>query len=268
MTPPVQKHVRYTVPTPSEKTATSRIGILIGCVQDVFFPDINQDTIDVLQLNGYDIFIPGQNFCCGSVHGHNGNLEMARTLAKKTIDVFTSGKVEWVIINSAGCGAYMKEYASLLSDDAEYADKARDFSKKVKDITEFLVEQGWRRPGPLSDMIVTYHEPCHLVHSQKVSKQPRDIILSIPGIEFRELPEANWCCGSAGIYNIVRYEDAVQILERKMKNIRSTGVSHVVTGNPGCMIQLIYGTKKFMTDVKIIHPISLLRQAYEKEGVR
>jgi glycolate oxidase iron-sulfur subunit len=267
MVPSVRKKAKYQIPTSSEEKVKARVGVLIGCVQDVFFPDVNQDTIDVLRINGYDIYIPGQNFCCGSVHGHNGNLEMARFLAKQTIDGFLSGKVDWVIVNSAGCGAYMKEYASLLKDDAEYAGKAGEFSKKVKDISEFLVEQGWRKPGPLDDMIITYHEPCHLVHSQKVSIQPRDLIQSIPRIEFRELPEANWCCGSAGIYNIVRYEDAIQILERKMQNIRSTGVSHVVTGNPGCMIQLLFGTRKFMTDVQIIHPVSLLRKAYEKEGV-
>ncbi len=240
-----------------------RVGVLLGCVQDIFFRDVNQDTVDVLLINGYDVFIPEESICCGSVHGHNGNLEAAKELAKKLIDSFENAGVDYIIMNSAGCGAYMKEYAELFSDDPEYSIRARVFSKKVKDITELLVDHGWKLPPKVNNFTVTYHDPCHLVHSQKVSEQPRKIISSIPGIQYSELPEASWCCGSAGIYNIVRYEDSIKVLERKMQNIKSTGAEWVVTGNPGCMIQLMYGVKRFDVNVQIIHPVSFLKMAYE-----
>ncbi|MCK5346107.1 MAG: (Fe-S)-binding protein, partial [Candidatus Heimdallarchaeota archaeon] len=186
--------------------------------------------------------------------------------AKKLITTFEDAEVDYVILNSAGCGAYMKEYLHLFSEDPEFAHRASAFSKKVKDVTELLAEEGWQKPEKVNNLRVTYHEPCHLVHSQKVSKQPRDIIAGIPGIDFCELPEASWCCGSAGIYNITHYEDSMKILERKMQYIQSTKAAWVVTGNPGCMIQLIYGAKKFNIDIQVIHPVSLLKMAYESEG--
>ena len=242
-----------------------RVGLLPGCVQDVFFRDVNQDTVDVLNLNGYDLFIPEKDYCCGSVHGHNGNLDMARQLARKSIDVYDAAGVDYVVMNSAGCGAYMKEYGHLLADDPIYAERAVKFASRVKDISEILAEQGWIAPTKSITGKVTYHEPCHLVHTQKISHQPRELIAGIPGITFVELPEATWCCGSAGIYNITRFEDAMQVLERKMNNIRNSGAEYVVTGNPGCMIQLMFGAKKYEVPVQILHPVSLLNQAYRQE---
>jgi len=161
----------------------------------------------------------------------------------------------------------MKEYGYLLQDDPEYAERAKKFSDRVQDISEFLTAHGWHQPETFEAVKVTYHEPCHLIHAQQVSEQPRMLIKSIPNIEFIELPEASWCCGSAGIYNITRYEDSMKILERKMKNIAATGVSCVITGNPGCMIQLMYGAKKFKVNVHVLHPISLLKKAYVNEGL-
>ena len=240
-----------------------RVGVLMGCVQDVFFRDVNQDTLDVLNLNGYDVFVPSDDICCGSVHGHNGNLAMARELAKKIISVFDKAKIDYIILNSAGCGAYMKEYSELFADDPDYFEKAKAFSKKVKDISELFFEHGWKKPEKVDNLRVTYHEPCHLVHTQKVSKEPREIITGIPGIEFFELPESTWCCGSAGVYNITHYEDSMKLLKRKMENISSTEAEYVITGNPGCMIQLQYGAKKHDVDVKILHPVSLLKIAYD-----
>jgi len=242
-----------------------RVGVLTGCVQDVFFNTINQDTIDVLKINGFDVFIPKESYCCGSVHGHNGNLDMARILARKNIEVFEKAAVDYVVMNAAGCGAYMKDYVHLLHDDPEYTERAHSFSKKVKDFSELLAEQGWIKPEGIQKIKVTYHEPCHLVHAQKISQQPRQIIQSIPGIEFIELPEATWCCGSAGIYNIIRYDDSMWVLERKMKNIAATGAEYVLTGNPGCMIQLMYGIKKFGVPVQVVHPVTLLKQAYQQQ---
>jgi glycolate oxidase iron-sulfur subunit len=265
ITPKVQKRTEYitnNIVLDSERK-NIRVGVLLGCVQDIFFRDVNQDTLDVLSLNGYDVFVPSENVCCGSVHGHNGNLEAAHQLAKKSIEIFENAKVDYIILNSAGCGAYMKEYGKLFKDDSHYADRAERFSKKVKDISELFVEHGWKKPKKVDNLKVTYHEPCHLVHTQRVSEQPKEIIKGIPGIDFLELPESTWCCGSAGIYNITHYEDSMKILHRKMKNIKSTNCDWVVTGNPGCMIQLLYGAKKYGVDVEVIHPVSLLKMAYE-----
>jgi len=265
MTPKVPQRIEYITQNNvlDKERKNILVGVLMGCVQDIFFRDVNQDTLDVLKLNGYDVFVPSENVCCGSVHGHNGNLKVARELALRLINIFENAKVDYIILNSAGCGAYMKEYGELFSEDTVYAERAESFSKKVKDISELFVEHGWKKPEKVDNLKVTYHEPCHLVHTQKVSEQPREIIKGIPGIEFSELPESTWCCGSAGIYNITHYEDSMKILHRKMKNIESTNCDWVVTGNPGCMIQLIYGAKKFGVDIGVIHPVSLLKIAYE-----
>jgi glycolate oxidase iron-sulfur subunit len=259
---PAAKPYRISGENGSGDKKNIRVGILPGCVQDVFFRDVNQDTIDVLDHNGYEVFIPEKDYCCGSVHGHNGNLLMARQLARLLIDIYESAGVDYLVMNSAGCGAYMKEYGHLLADDPEYADRATAFAAKIKDISEILTERGWKKPPDAMNVSVTYHEPCHLVHTQKISRQPRELITGIPGLKFIELPESSWCCGSAGIYNITRYDDALQVLERKMTNIRNSGAEFVVTGNPGCMIQLMYGAKKYNVPVQILHPISLLNKAY------
>lgn len=268
MSPPVPIQTGYRINgrVGSGTSRSVRVGLLPGCVQDVFFHDVNQDTIDVLKKNGYDVHIPSVNRCCGSVHGHNGNLETARQLARELIDAFESAQVDYVVMNSAGCGAYMKEYGHLLADDTDYAERALRFAQGVLDITELFDRQGWTPPKAEFTAKVTYHEPCHLVHAQKVSREPRELIRSIPGLDFRELSEATWCCGSAGIYNITRYEDSMKVLDRKMENIKKSGAEYVVTGNPGCMIQLIYGKKKFKLDVEIIHPVTLLSRAYQREG--
>lgn len=240
-----------------------RVGIVTGCVQDVFFSDVNKDTEEVLKINGYDVFVPDNQQCCGSVHGHNGDLKTAKILAKNMIDTFTDEKVDYVVLNSAGCGSYMKEYHHLLSEDPEYAEKAKKFVEKVKDISEILVEYGWQPSDKSLNISVTYHEPCHLVHAQQINKQPRELISGIKGINFKELPESTWCCGSAGIYNITHYEDSMTLLKRKMDNITVTNVEYVITGNPGCMIQLIYGAKKFNKNIKVLHPVTLLRRSYQ-----
>jgi len=242
-----------------------RVGIVTGCVQDVFFSDVNKETEYILKINGYDVITPRDQQCCGSVHGHNGDLKTAKMLAKNMIDTFEEQQVDYVVLNSAGCGSYMKEYHHLLADDADYAQRAKDFVTKVKDISEILTDHGWQPSEKSMNISVTYHEPCHLVHAQQISRQPRELITKIKGINFIELPESTWCCGSAGIYNITHHEDSMVLLKRKMDNISSTGAEYVVTGNPGCMIQLMYGKKKYNKQVKVIHPVSLLRMSYETE---
>ncbi|NWF50270.1 MAG: (Fe-S)-binding protein [Ignavibacteriaceae bacterium] len=233
-----------------------------GCLMNTMFADINLDTIDVLKKCGCKIITPKDQVCCGSLMGHNGDMKFALELARKNIDAFDKHDYDFLISNSAGCGAFMKDYAHLLEDDPEYAEKAKKFSSKIKDITEFLSEE---KPdlnlASLNENIkVTYHDACHLVHAQKIANQPRNIIKSLPGVEYIELEEASWCCGSAGIYNVVRYNDALIQLERKMKNISNTGAEIVLTGNPGCMGQIKHGVKKFNVNVEVIHPITLMKR--------
>lgn len=238
-----------------------------GCLMNTMFADINSDTIEVLKECGCKIITPKDQVCCGSLMGHNGDMEFALKLARKNIDAFEKHDYDYLISNSAGCGAFMKDYAHLLEDDSDYAEKAKRFSAKVKDIMEFFAEQkpepalsaGRLKPEP-ELYNITYHDACHLLHAQKVGTQPRDVIKSLPGVQYTELEEASWCCGSAGIYNVVRYDDALNQLERKMNNIRNTNAKVVLTGNPGCMGQIKYGTQKFNVDVKVIHPVTLIRR--------
>lgn len=233
-----------------------------GCLMNTMFADINSDTIDVLKECGCKIITPKDQVCCGSLMGHNGDMEFALKLARKNIDAFDKHDYDFLISNSAGCGAFMKDYAHLLEDDPNYSVKARKFSANVKDIMEFFAEQKPELQLNLEPELskLTYHDACHLLHAQKVGAQPRDIIKSLPGIKYIELEEASWCCGSAGIYNVVRYDDALMQLERKMNNIRKTNVKVVLTGNPGCMGQIKYGTQKFKVDVEVIHPVTMIRR--------
>jgi glycolate oxidase iron-sulfur subunit len=237
-----------------------------GCLMNTMFADINIDTIDVLKQCGCKIITPQDQVCCGSLMGHNGDMEFALKLARKNIDAFEKHDYDFLISNSAGCGAFMKDYAHLLEDDPVYADKAKRFSSKVKDVMEFFSEQ---KPELLFDTnpkseSITYHDACHLIHAQKVSGQPREVIKSLPGVKYTELEEASWCCGSAGIYNVVRYDDAVKQLERKMSNIKNSNAKIVLTGNPGCMGQIKHGTKKFNVDVEVLHPITFIKRMIKK----
>lgn len=235
-----------------------------GCLMNTMFADINIDTIDVLKQIGCKIITPKDQVCCGSLMAHNGDMDFALKLARKNIDAFTKHDYDFLISNSAGCGAFMKDYAHLLEEDPLYAEKAKVFSSKVKDVTEFLFDELPSLKSKLKTNTelepITYHDACHLAHAQKVTAQPREVIKSIPGIKYIELEEASWCCGSAGIYNIVRYDDAIIQLQRKMKNIRKTGAKTVLTGNPGCMGQIKYGAEKFDVDVEVLHPVTLIKK--------
>jgi glycolate oxidase iron-sulfur subunit len=235
-----------------------------GCLMNTMFADINIDTIDVLKECGCKTVTPKDQICCGSLMGHNGDMKFALNLARKNIDAFEKHDYDYLISNSAGCGAFMKDYAHLLEDDPTYAEKAKIFSSKVKDVMEFFVEQKSLLKLNLNNDFessdITYHDACHLVHAQKISEQPREVIKSLPGMNYKELEEASWCCGSAGIYNVVRYNDAVRQLERKMYNIKNTKAGIVVTGNPGCMGQIKWGAHKFNVDVEVLHPVTLIKR--------
>jgi glycolate oxidase iron-sulfur subunit len=238
-----------------------------GCLMNTMFADINMDTIDVLKECGCKIITPQDQVCCGSLMGHNGDMDFALKLARKNIDAFDKHDYDYLISNSAGCGAFMKDYAHLLKDDQAYAEKAKQFSSKVKDVMEFFAEQKPKLnfKHELEPELTTYHDACHLIHAQKISTQPREVIKSLPGVNYTELEEASWCCGSAGIYNVVRYDDAVKQLERKMQNIKNTKAKIVLTGNPGCMGQIKHGTLKFNVDVKVLHPITLIKRMLKSQ---
>lgn len=241
-----------------------RVAFLSGCIMDIAFTSVHHDVVSVLLINGFEVVIPKQQQCCGSLHAHNGDEATAKILARKNIDVFEQYEYDVLVLDSAGCGAFMKEYGRLLADDPIYASRAAKFSSKVTDITEFFDNVGFVSPENELNKRVTYHEACHLVHVQKIIQQPRNILQSIPGIELIELPESTWCCGSAGVYNILRYDDSMKILERKMKNLESTKADIVITANPGCHLQLQYGIKKSGLKMEVLHPISLLHRAYNK----
>lgn len=245
-------------------TITHRVAFLSGCIMNVAFADINRDTIDVLLHNGCEVLVPRLQECCGSLQAHNGDFETARALARHNIDVFSRYEFEAVVINSAGCGAFMKEYGKYLASDPEYAERANLIASKVKDLTEFLLSIDFKKPERPLQKRVTYHDACHLAHAQHISAEPRAIIQSIPGVEYVELPEASWCCGSAGIYNIVHYDDSMKLLRRKMDHVRSTAAELIIASNPGCLAQMRFGLAMSSMKGEIIHLATLLKRAYSQ----
>lgn len=245
-----------------------RVGFLTGCIMDVAYADVNDDTVALLLHHGCEVVIPRGQACCGSLQAHNGAMETARILARNNIEIFRRERLDYIIMNSAGCGAFMKEYGHVFADDKVFSSHAKDISITIKDITEFLVETGYRvntlAQSPAHSFTgkrVSYHDACHLVHTQKISQQPRALLKMIPGIEYLELPEATWCCGSAGIYNIVRYDDSMKLLDRKVGNVQKIMPDIVVAGNPGCLVQMQHGLREHGVRVELMHTASFLRRA-------
>jgi len=240
----------------------ARVGMLSGCVMSVLFPDVNEATVRVLRRNGCAVLIPKEQVCCGALNIHSGETTAAKLMARKNIDAFLNANVSSVVVNAAGCGTAMKEYAHLLRDDPAYADKAQRFSSLVKDASEFLAQIGLQPISRRIEMTVTYQDPCHLAHGQKVRSQPRALLAAIPGLRVVEMDGSDRCCGSAGIYNLVQPEMSQQLLKEKMASINQTNAEAVVAPNPGCMLQLSYGAQQYGPDVKVLHLIDLLDQAY------
>lgn len=256
--------------TPPVGERRYRVAVLTGCAQDLIFSHINRDTVEVLAENGCEVVTPPAQHCCGSLHAHNGELGLAAELARRNIDQFPPDEFDAIISNAGGCGSHLKHYSNLLADDPRYRDRARQWDSKVRDVHEWLVAIGVRAPRPPADApaaprLVTYHESCHLSHGQRIVNPPRQILTLIPGLKLVELPEANWCCGSAGIYNITQPEMARQLLERKLAHIRSTGAQIVANGNAGCLLQLIVGVRQAGLPVRVAHPVTLLAEAYRAE---
>jgi glycolate oxidase iron-sulfur subunit len=258
------------------------VAVLTGCVQDLIYPHVNRATADVLLANECEVIVPPSQFCCGSLHAHNGELELACDLARRNIDTFDLDEVDAIITNSGGCGSHLKKYAELLHDDAEYRDRAHLWDRKVRDIHEWLVEIGFREPRPANDVaenaaegaaeraaktVIAYDASCHLLHGQKIARQPLEILRALPDAQLVDLPESDWCCGSAGIYSLTQPEQSAKLLARKLDHIASTGATVLATGNPGCLLQIELGMRgdARLRDVRICHPVDLLAEAYLAE---
>ncbi len=244
-----------------------RVGFLTGCIMDVAYSDINVDTVELLRQAGCQVVLPERQGCCGSLQAHNGGMRVAREMARSNIEAFGQLSLDYIVMNSAGCGAFMKEYTHLFEKDQEISALARSLSAKTKDLTEFLTQIGFEQhfstsalDHPYVGKRVTYHDACHLVHTQKVVTPPRKLLRSISGIDFIELPESSWCCGSAGIYNITRYKDSMQLLERKIDNVQKIAPDVIVTGNPGCLVQIQHGLNIRGLSVELVHTATFLRR--------
>jgi glycolate dehydrogenase iron-sulfur subunit len=256
-------HVELGSVHPAEGERKHRVALLTGCVMNEIFGDINQATIRVLQRNGCDVIVPAAQGCCAALHCHAGIIDTAREMARKNILALEDAEVEAIISNASGCGAKLREYGTLFEHDPQFAARAKAFSAKVKDIASFLDElPRIARPGELK-LRVAYDDPCHLLHAMKVSKSPRNLLRSIPGLELVELATPERCCGSAGIYNITHYELSMRILQRKIDDIRTAYADVLATGNPGCMMHIAYGLRREgLTHTRVMHPVELLDQAY------
>ncbi|HZD41762.1 MAG TPA: (Fe-S)-binding protein [Terriglobales bacterium] len=233
-----------------------------GCIMPLLFPDVNEATVRVLQRNGCEVALPGGQTCCGALNVHNGEVKAAKKMARRNIDAFLAGGSDMIVVNAAGCGAMLKEYARLLADDPEYAKKAQSFSSRVQDSAEFLAGLGMVGELGRLPLTVTYQDPCHLAHGQRIRTQPRQLLQAIPGITLIEMESPDRCCGSAGIYNVTQREMSHHLLREKMQAIDATKAEAVVAPNPGCMLQLRYGARRYGPSLRVFHLMDLLEQSY------
>ncbi|MCX7907366.1 MAG: (Fe-S)-binding protein [Bacteroidetes bacterium] len=262
--PPISRRFSRSLIRPLERPASpprARVRFLLGCVMDVAFAETNRSSVDLLLASGAEVHTPLNQGCCGALHAHNGDLRTARRLAQRLIAALGGPDAEAVITNSAGCGAFMKSYGALLADDPQWATQARTFSDRVRDLSEWLLEAGLPVPLRALPVRATYHDACHHVHAQGIARQPRTLLGRIPELELVPLEESSWCCGSAGIYSLLRPQDAAQLLERKLERLRRTGAQWVITGNPGCVLQLRAGIQEAGLNMAVHHYADVLRWA-------
>ena len=241
-----------------------RVAFLAGCIANVSFARMNEATVRVLQRNGCEVIIPGEQGCCGALHVHAGLRDLGRQQAKQNIIAVAGKGYDAIITNAAGCGSVLKEYPELFVGDAEWEPRAKEFSDNLKDVSEFLASIDFNRNFGEMRVKATYQDSCHLLHGQKVKDAPRTLLKAIPGMDFRELPLSEICCGSAGVYNIEHTEMSLDLLQNKMRMADSTGAEIIVTANPGCMIQLQAGAKMYGRNQRVLHVVELLDEAYSK----
>jgi glycolate oxidase iron-sulfur subunit len=251
---------------PAEGERRYRVALLAGCIANVCFARLNEATVRVLQKNGCDVVIPGNQNCCGALHVHAGWKDEARRLARNNIDACLEGGYDAILTNAAGCGSTLKEYHELLEDDPAYQEKARQFVARMKDVTEFLASVDLNPAMGRVNATATYQDSCHLAHGQRIRIPPRQLLARVPGLNFQEMPLSDVCCGSAGIYNVVQNEMSMQILEKKMSNVNLTSANLIVTANPGCMLQLEAGVKRHGRNQRVAHVVEVLDEAYRNYG--
>lgn len=263
MLPTLQAPLRPQLPglVPAKGEKRGRVGFFLGCVMTLMYPEVSRNTVKVLAHQGFDVVTPQQTRCCGAPHLSEGDRTTARQLARFNIDLFLALDIDWIVTDCAGCGAALKEYEELLSGDGE-RERLALFRSKIRDISEFLADVGIRSEGlqPVP-ATVTYHEPCHLCHAQGVSRQPRELLKRIPGIELREMGEASWCCGSAATWGLKFSQESQQVLDRKLANVQATAADILVTANPGCQLQLAWGVREAGMPQRVMHLMELLGQA-------
>ncbi|PKR83922.1 (Fe-S)-binding protein [Heyndrickxia camelliae] len=250
---------------PAHGVKTTRVAFFSGCLMDTMFLATNKATIKLLQLAGCEIVIPKSQACCGALHGHSGEKTKAIEMAKRNIEAFENINADYIITNAGGCGAFLIDYDHLLKDDPQWEKRAIAFKNKLKDITQILVDLEFHRKVPLrlSHRVVTYQDSCHLRNVMKTSDAPRTLLKAIKGVEYREMNNADSCCGSAGIYNIVESEMSMKILDSKMKNAKATNATTIVTANPGCLLQMKLGIERegLSSKVEAVHIVDLLAEA-------
>lgn len=270
LAPPLGPRVGVPERTPALGPRRAVVGMLTGCVQREFFGEVNAATARVLAAEGCDVIAPRRQGCCGALSVHTGREEEGQDFARRLIDTFEAAGVDRVVVNSAGCGSTMKDYVHLLADDPGYAERARLFSERVSDLSEILVDLGPVAPRhPVTraggEVVVAYHDACHLRHAQQVVRQPRELLGGIPGVRLVEIPDAEICCGSAGVYNILHPEPAQELGDRKAASIAATGAQLLVTANPGCLMQISQALERAGHPVPFVHTAVVLDAALRGE---
>ena len=243
------------------------VGLLSGCIMPLINGPEMRSAIRVLTRNGVKVIVPKEQGCCGAIHSHVGDLVKARDMARRNIDAFLSKDIDSVLSSSAGCSTRMKEYVELLKDDEVYIDKAKQLESKVKDINEFLYELPIDPPEGRLESSVTYQDPCHLAHTQKIRSQPRELLKLIPGLNLIEMRNSDRCCGAGGTYVITQHQMSLNLMNDKMKTIEETGAQIVTTGNPGCWMQMNQGAQKTNMPVQVKYVTDLLDQSYRAERI-
>jgi len=244
--------------TSARGTRRGVVGMLLGCVQREFFPGVNAATARVLSAEGFDVIAPRSQGCCGALSSHNGREDEAKRFGRALIEEFEKAGVDALVVNSAGCGSAMKDYVHLFSDEPDWVSRAEALSAKVRDVAEFLAEVGPLAERHPLEVIIAYHDACHLGHAQGIRSQPRQLLRGIPGLELKEINEADLCCGSAGIYNILNPEPARELGDRKARNVMATGAQMLVTANPGCLMQVASSIERTGGHLALAHTVEVL----------
>ena len=242
-----------------------RVALLTGCVMEGLFAETNRATERVLAVNGYSVVAANDQRCCGALHAHAGDGDSARALARANVRAFEEANPDYICVNAAGCGAMMKEYALLLANDPEWSERAARVSAKVRDVSELLAAAGPKR-GAAVRARVTYDAPCHLLHAQRISAPPMDVLRAVPELEIVPLVDSDQCCGAAGIYNLIEPETSNAVLNAKVSHVAATRADMVITGNPGCLMQIGAGLRRAGSRMRVAHPVDLLDASYGARG--